>query len=161
MIAFVVIANVDSGPPESNRKPNAKAPSQQTQIRVESFEVQTAQRYVKNLIIGFASKALHVDHSPIAKVFPATTDVLRGTRFSFGIDEGCDGERNTIAFQWTSKSITEPYHQQYIDWITRHRSSKLTPGMCISGCTEHKCHDQFCITLILPIKATTNEMLGP
>ena len=51
MIDFGVIANVDSGPPESNHKPNAKAPSQHTQMRAESFEVQTAQRYVENLII--------------------------------------------------------------------------------------------------------------
>jgi hypothetical protein len=30
MVDFGVIANVDSGPPESNHKPNAKAPSQHT-----------------------------------------------------------------------------------------------------------------------------------
>jgi hypothetical protein len=63
MVDFGVIANVDSGPPESNQKPNAKAPSQHTQMRAESFEVQTAQRYVENLIIDFAADALHIGNS--------------------------------------------------------------------------------------------------
>lgn len=143
MIDFGVIANVDSGAPESNHKPNAKAPSQRTQMRAESFEVQTAQRYVENLIIDFASDALHVDQARITNGCPASPDVLRGARFSFEIDEGCDGDRNAVAFQWTSKSISEPYHQQYTDWLTRHIFSKLTPGTRIWGCTEHKRHDQF------------------
>jgi hypothetical protein len=41
MIDFGVMANVDSGPPESNHESNAKAPSQRTQMQMESFEIQT------------------------------------------------------------------------------------------------------------------------
>jgi hypothetical protein len=33
----VIAANVDSGAPGSNHKPNAKAPSQHTKMRAESF----------------------------------------------------------------------------------------------------------------------------
>jgi hypothetical protein len=47
-------------------------------MQAESFEVQTAQPYIKNLIIGFAANALHVDHGPITKGSPVRTDVLRG-----------------------------------------------------------------------------------
>jgi hypothetical protein len=60
MVDFGVIANVDSDPPGSNHKPNAKAPSQHTQMQAESFEVHTAQRYVENLIVDFAADALHI-----------------------------------------------------------------------------------------------------
>jgi hypothetical protein len=81
MVDFGVIANVDSGPPESNHKPNAKAPSQHTQMRAESFEVQTAQRYVENLIIDFAADALHIDDTPATKAAIFAPDVLRGARF--------------------------------------------------------------------------------
>jgi hypothetical protein len=79
MVDFGVITNVDSGPPESNHKPNAKAPGQHTQMLAESFEVQTAQRYVENLIIYFAADALHIDDTPASKaaIF-APIIVLRG-----------------------------------------------------------------------------------
>jgi hypothetical protein len=83
MVDFGVIANVDSGPPESNHKPNAKAPSQHTQMRAESFEVQTAQRYVKKLIIDFAADALHIDDTPATKAAIFAPSVLMGARFFF------------------------------------------------------------------------------
>jgi hypothetical protein len=143
MIDFGIIANVDSGAPESNHKPNAKAPSQNTQMQAESFEVQTAQCYVENLIIDFAWDALHADHGPITKGSPVSTDVLRDAWFTFKINKGCKGELNVVSFQWTSKSISQPYQQQYTDWLTRHISSKLTQGTRIWCCTEHKRHEQF------------------
>jgi hypothetical protein len=143
MIDFGVIANVDSGAPESNHKPNAKAPSQHTQMRAESFEVQTAQRYVENLIIDFAADALHVDHGPVTNGGPASTEVLRGARFTFEIQEGPGGDLNVVHFGWNSKSITQPYPQQYTDWLTRHIFSKLQQGTRVRGCTEHKRHEQF------------------
>jgi hypothetical protein len=62
-----VIANVDSVPPESNHIPNAKTLGQHTQTWIECFGVQITQCYVKNILIDFASNALHVDHSPIQK----------------------------------------------------------------------------------------------
>jgi hypothetical protein len=43
-----------------------------------------------------------------------------------------------VSFEWKSKAISEPYHQQYTDWLTRHVFSKLTPGTCVRGCREHK-----------------------
>jgi hypothetical protein len=93
MVDFGVIANVDSGPPESNHKPNAKAPSQHTQMRAESFEVQTVQRYVENLIIDFAVDALHIDDTPTTKAAIFAPDVLvRSARFVFEISEGCEGD---------------------------------------------------------------------
>jgi hypothetical protein len=57
LVDFSVIANVDSGPPESSPKPNVKAPSQHTDMQAASLEVHTAQRYVENLIIAFAADA--------------------------------------------------------------------------------------------------------
>ncbi len=143
MIDFGVIANVDSGPPESNHKPNAKAPSQHTQMRAESFEVQTAQRYVENLIIDFAADALQIDTNAVPKSAVVTPDLFRGARFVFEVSEGCEGDTNVVSFEWKSKSISEPYHQQYTDWLTRHVFSKLTPGTRVQGCTEHKRHDQY------------------
>jgi hypothetical protein len=143
MVDFGVIANVDSGPPESNHKPNAKAPSQHTQIRAESFEVQTAQRYVENLIIDFAADALHIDDTPATKAAILAPSVLRSAQFVFEISEGCKGDVNAVSFEWKSKAISEPYHQQYTDWLTRHVFSKLTPGTRVRGCTEHKRHDKF------------------
>jgi hypothetical protein len=47
-----------------------------------------------------------------------------------------------VSFEWKSKAISEPYHQQYTDWLTRHVFSKLTPGTRVQGCTEHKRHDK-------------------
>ncbi len=143
MVDFGVIANVDSGPPESNHKPNAKAPSQHTQMRAESFEVQTAKRYVENLIIDFAADALHIDDTPAAKSAIFAPDLLRGARFVFEVSEGCEGDVNVVSFEWKSKAISEPYNQQYTDWLTRHVFSKLTPGTRVQGCTEHKRHNQF------------------
>jgi hypothetical protein len=143
MVDFGVIANVDSGPPESNHKSNAKAPSQHTQMRAESFEVQTAQRYVENLIIDFAADALHIDDTPATKAAILAPSVLRGARFVFEISKGCEGDINVVLFEWKSKAISEPYHQQYTDWLTRHVFSKLTPGTRVRGCTEHKRHDKF------------------
>jgi hypothetical protein len=88
MVDFGVIANVDSGPPESNHKANAKAPSQHTQMQAESSEVQTAQRYVENLIIDFAADALHIDDThPATKAAILAPSVLRGARFVFEISE--------------------------------------------------------------------------
>jgi hypothetical protein len=143
MVDFGVIANVDSGPPESNHKPNAKAPSQHTQMRAESFEVQTAKRYVENLIIDFAADALHIDDTPAVKPAIFAPDLLRGARFVFEVSEGCEGNVNVVSFEWKSKAISEPYNQQYTDWLTRHVFSKLTPGTRVQGCTEHKRHNQF------------------
>jgi hypothetical protein len=48
-----------------------------------------------------------------------------------------------VSFEWKSKAISEPYHQQYTDWLTRHIVSKLTPGTRVRGCTEHKRHHKF------------------
>ena len=117
MVDFGVIANVDSGPPESNHKPNAKAPSQHTQRQAESFEVQTVQWYIENLIIDFAADALHIDNTPatIAAIF--VPDLLRGARFVFEVSEGYKGDINVVSFEWKSKAISEPYHQQYTDWL--------------------------------------------
>jgi hypothetical protein len=114
MVDFGVIANVDSGPPESNHKPNAaKAPNQHTQMRAESFEVQTAQRYVENLIIDFTVDALHIVDTPASKAAIFAPDVLRGARFVFEISEGWKGDINVVLFEWKSKAISEPYHQQF------------------------------------------------
>ena len=142
MLDYGVIANVDSGPPESNHKPNPKAPSQHTQMRAESFEVQTAQRYVENLIVDFAAESLNVQPTPVQPPV-VTKNELRGARFVFETSEGCEGDTNVVTFEWKSKAISEPYHQQYTDWLTRHIFSKITPGSRVSGCTEHKQHGQF------------------
>jgi hypothetical protein len=120
MVDFGVIANVDSGPPESNHEPNAKAPSQHTQMQAERFKVQTAQRYVENLIIDFAADALHIDNTPASKAAILAPGVLRAAQFVFEISEGCEGDINVVSFEWKSKAISEPYHQQYTDWLTRH-----------------------------------------
>jgi hypothetical protein len=112
-------------------------------MRAESFEVQTAQRYVENLIIDFAADALHIDNTPATKAAILAPDILRGARFVFEISEGCEGDINVVSFEWKSKAISEPYHQQYTDWLTRHVFSKLTPGTRVRGCTEHKRHDKF------------------
>jgi hypothetical protein len=128
MIDFGVIANVDSGAPESNHKPNAKAPSQHTQIWAESFEVQTDQRYVENLNIDFAANALDIDHGLITKSCPVSTNVLRGALFTFEINQESEGKMNVVSFGWNSKSICQTYHQQYMDWLTRHILSKLQEG---------------------------------
>jgi hypothetical protein len=135
--------NVDSGPPESNHKPNPKAPSQHTQMQAESFEIQTAQRYVENIVIDFAADALHIDDSPASKAGIFAPSVLRDAQFVFEIAEGCEGDINVVSFEWKSKAISEPYHQPYTDWLTRHVFSKLTPGTCVRKCTEHKRHDKF------------------
>jgi hypothetical protein len=118
MLDFRVITNVDSGPPKSNHIPNARAPSQHTQMRAESFEVQTAQRYVESLIIDFAADALHIDNTPASKAAIFALDDLRGARFVFEISEGCKGDINVVSFEWKSKAISQPYHQQYTDWLT-------------------------------------------
>jgi hypothetical protein len=112
-------------------------------MRAESFEVQTAQRYVENLIIDFAADALHIDNTPASKAAIFAPSVLRGARFVFEISEGCKGDINVVSFEWKSKAISEPYHQQYTDWPTRHVFSKLTPGTRVRGCTEHKRHGKF------------------
>jgi hypothetical protein len=156
MVDFGAIANVDSGPPESNHKPNAKAPSQHTQMRAESFEVQTAQRCVENLIIDFAADALHIDDTP-ATLAPS---VLRGAQFVFEISEGCEGDINVVSFEWKSKAIAEPYHQQYTDWLTRHVFSKLTLGTRVRGCTEHQRHDKFLFRAHPSYRGTTSGMIG-
>jgi hypothetical protein len=97
MVDFGVIANVDSGPPESNHKPNAKAPSQRTHMRAaECFEVQTAQRYVLNLSIDFAADGLHIDNTPASKAAIFAPDIFRGARFVFEISEGCKGDINVV-----------------------------------------------------------------
>jgi hypothetical protein len=111
MIDFGVIANVDSGAPGSNHKPNVKAPSQHTQMGAESFEVQTAQRYADNHIIDFTSDALHVNRAPITQGCPVSKDVLRGARLTFNINKGPEGNLNAVSFQRTSKSISQPYPQ--------------------------------------------------
>jgi hypothetical protein len=115
-----------------------------TQMRAESFEVQTAQRYVENLIIDFAADALHIDNTPACKAATLAPNVLRGARFEFEVSEGFgDDDVCVVSFEWKSKAISEPYHQQYTDWLTHHVFSKLTPGIRVRGCTEHKRHDQF------------------
>jgi hypothetical protein len=88
-------------------------------MQVESFEVQTAQRYVENLIIDFAADALHIDNTPATKAAILAPDVLRGVQFVFEFSEGCEGDINVMSFEWKSKAISEPYHQQYTDWLTR------------------------------------------
>jgi hypothetical protein len=114
-----------------------------THMRAERFEVQTAQRYVENLIIDFATDALHIDNTHASKAAIFAADVLRGARFVFEISEGCKGDINVVSFESKSKAISEPYHQEYTEWLTRHVFSKLTPGTHVLGCTEHKRHNQF------------------
>jgi hypothetical protein len=57
-------------------------------MRADSFEVQTTQRYVENLIIDFAADALHIDDTPASKPVIFAPDGLRGARFVFEISEG-------------------------------------------------------------------------
>jgi hypothetical protein len=73
---------------------------------------------VENLIIDFAADALHIDNTPGIKAAILAPSVLRGARFVFEISEGCEGYINVVSFEWKSKAISEPYHQQYTDWLT-------------------------------------------
>jgi hypothetical protein len=160
MVDFGVITNVDSGPPESNHKPNAKAPSQHTQMQAQSFEVQTAQGYVENLIIDFAADALHIEETPAAKPTIFAPAVLRGDRFVFEVSEGCEGDINVVSFEWKSKAISERYNRQYTDWLTQHVFSKLTPGTRVRGCTEHNVMINSCSVLIHPTAGISSGMIG-
>jgi hypothetical protein len=108
MVDFGVIANVDSGPPEFNHKPNAKAPSQHTQMRAASFKVQTAHRYVKKLIIDFAADALHIDDTPASKAAIFAPSVLRGAPFLFEISEGCEVDINVVRLKGNPKPSQNP-----------------------------------------------------
>jgi hypothetical protein len=47
-------------------------------MQAESFEVQTAQGYVENLIIDFAADVLHIDDTPATKAAICAPYVLRG-----------------------------------------------------------------------------------
>jgi hypothetical protein len=80
-------------------------------MRAESFEVQTAQRHVENLIIDFAADILRIDDTPASKAAIFASSVLRGARFVFEISEGCKGDINVVSFEWKSKAISEPYHE--------------------------------------------------
>jgi hypothetical protein len=75
---------------------------------------------VENLIIDFAADALHIDNTPAIKAAILAPRVLRGAQFVFEISEGCEGDTNVVSFEWKSKAISEPYHQQYTDWLTQH-----------------------------------------
>ena len=77
-------------------------------MRAKSFEVQTAQRYVENLIIDFAADALHVHHTPAPPISVTTSDDLRGAQFVFEVDEGCEGDTNAVTFEWNSKLSPSP-----------------------------------------------------
>jgi hypothetical protein len=146
MLWFGVMANVDTGPEESNHKGNAKDPCHHTQMRAEVVEIQTALRYIENLYINWASDALDGKTND-AQMAPNPTDNaaegLKGARFVFTIDAGPTGVNNVVGFKWKSKDMHKLYPMQYTHWLTRHLFSKLPPGSAIRGCTEHKRENKY------------------
>ena len=116
--------NVDTGPSESNHKGNAKDPCKHTQMRAETVEEQTANRYIENLIINWASDVFDIvvrgSLKAVVKSKPQSGLGLKGARFLFTITEGTKGHNNAVGFQWLSRDIHQAYPRRYSDWLTCH-----------------------------------------
>ena len=139
MLDFGVMPNVDTGPCESNHKSNAKEPSKHTQLRAEAIEVQTAHRYIENLVMEYAATQLDINTDSIPlSCTTASSVLLRGAHFYFDLQAGPMGVANKVTFGWKSNTLEAAYPIQYMQWLTRHLFSKLPPGTQIQGCTEHK-----------------------
>ncbi len=92
-----VMPNFDSGPPESNHKVNGKQVGEQTQLRAEVLEVQTAKQYYQNLVVDWGSDALPAAICVKQRSNPART-CLQGARFTFQVNEGPAGDHNIVSF---------------------------------------------------------------
>jgi hypothetical protein len=73
---------------ESNQKRNAKQSSGQTQRRADNIELQTAQRYIDNLILDKAKSA--VDANYPCNVRDPKTPTLVGAKYTLRLHSGDD-----------------------------------------------------------------------
>jgi hypothetical protein len=110
---FGVTSNVDTGPKESNHKCNAKKPSGQTQIRADTFELQTSRRYIETLILDKAVSTLEETYllSIIKKLEPP----LVGAKFSIQLTNDRDDDLLLDATIWDkSHCIETSYHPRFL-----------------------------------------------
>jgi hypothetical protein len=129
---------LDTGPMESNHKCNAKKPSGLTQLRADTFELQTSRRYIKNLIFDKAVSTLEETYplSIIEKLEPP----LVGAKFSIQLANGRDDDLLPDAtIIWDrSHCIKTSYHPWFLGWLCSNILAILGQDAPIRGCTEHK-----------------------
>jgi hypothetical protein len=101
---------------------------------------------------------LHIDDTPATKAAILAPSVLRGAQFVFEISEGCEGDINVVSFE--SKAISELYHQQYTDWLTRHVFSKLIRELMYEVARNINVMTNSYSVLIRPTAGTTSGMIG-
>ena len=135
---FGVTANVDTGPMESNHKRNAKQPSGQTQRRAETIELQTARRYIDNLIIDKAKSAMNAKYP--CTVSPPKTPTLVGAKYTLELHSGDDDDiLPDASIVWDKHHrIETSYHPQFLEWLCSNVLAELGPNIPIRGCAEHK-----------------------
>ncbi len=135
---FGVTANVDTGPMESNHKRNAKQPSGQTQRRAESIELQTARRYIDNLILDKAKAAVDAKY-PCTEI-TSTTPMLVGAKYTLELHSGDDDNiLPDASIVWDKHHrIEKSYHPRFLEWLCSNVLSELGPNIPIRGCAEHK-----------------------
>ena len=140
-----VTSNFDTGPMESNHKINAKNPSKRTQMRAEGFEEGTANRYIEDLVLDFATHEL-------SRVLPTiqigclkrTNNVmpLQGAKYTIKYGEATTAKPmgGVVTFEWDKRHVvTDGYCHDHIQWLCNHLLAALGPLSSIRGCTEHTC----------------------
>lgn len=126
--------NSDSGPGETAHKVMAKQPGKNTQRHVNTFEIQSARRYVENLVIDRAANAYLPEL--IAPNIPSD-DYIGGNKFIIHCTR-----RPTRGYDITSSNddIIGLYSAELLRFIAKHISN-LAIENAIECFTEHKRND--------------------
>jgi hypothetical protein len=123
---------------ESNHKRNAKQPSGQTQRRADSIELQTARRYVDNLILDKAKSAVEATYP--CNVMAPKLPILIGAKYTLELHSGDNDDilpDATIVWDKNHR-IEKSYHPRFLEWLCSNVLSELGPNILIRGCAEHK-----------------------
>ncbi len=146
-VEFGVTSNVDSGPMESNHKPNAKRPCFRTQRRASSFEQQTSYRYVEDVIVDYAYDRMRQNYpvdvfktSAVPKDPQNMEHLLLAAKYTVNITRsGLNQEVPTATFKWDERHIVETsYHPRHFEWLCSMLSPEVGQSIKFRGCTEHK-----------------------
>jgi hypothetical protein len=64
-------------------------------------------------------------------------NTLRGSQFTFEIQENVTGEIADYTFAWHSNKTKGCYPKRHVEWVAWNIVCKLGDGGCLVGCTQH------------------------
>jgi hypothetical protein len=104
----------------------------------ETIELQTARRYVDNLILDKAESA--AEETCPCTVMQKQSPALVGARYTLELNSGDnDNILSDATIVWDKHhQIEKSYPPHFLEWICSNVLSELGPNNPIRGCTEHK-----------------------